>query len=213
MSTIQLRKDTLANWTSVNPVLAAGEVGVITDTSQFKIGNGVTAFASLPLFDDASAFAASVHSHTLSQITDFPTSVSTTELGYLDGVTSAIQTQLNNKLSLTGGTMTGAITSLRETSVAMPANDINLSTGNLFTKTITVNTAFTVSNIPASGQACSFVLQLTNGGSKTITWFSGVKWAGGTAPTLTSVGVDILAFYTIDAGVTWRGMVLAKDSK
>lgn len=35
--------------------------------------------------------------------------VSSTELGYLSGVTSAIQTQLNGKLSLTGGTMSGDI--------------------------------------------------------------------------------------------------------
>lgn len=35
--------------------------------------------------------------------------VTATELGYLDGVTSAIQTQLDGKLNLTGGTMSGAI--------------------------------------------------------------------------------------------------------
>ena len=37
------------------------------------------------------------------------TDVSDTEIGYLNGVTSAIQTQLDNKLALAGGTMTGAI--------------------------------------------------------------------------------------------------------
>ena len=36
--------------------------------------------------------------------------VTTTELNYVDGVTSSIQTQLNNKLLLSGGAMTGAIT-------------------------------------------------------------------------------------------------------
>lgn len=36
-------------------------------------------------------------------------SVTATELGYVSGVTSAIQTQLNNKLDLAGGTMTGNI--------------------------------------------------------------------------------------------------------
>jgi hypothetical protein len=36
--------------------------------------------------------------------------VSDTEIGYLDGVTSAIQTQLNAKLGLSGGTLTGALT-------------------------------------------------------------------------------------------------------
>ena len=37
------------------------------------------------------------------------TNVTDTEIGYLDGVTSAIQTQLDNKLALAGGTMSGAI--------------------------------------------------------------------------------------------------------
>jgi hypothetical protein len=37
-------------------------------------------------------------------------SVSNTELGYVDGVTSSIQTQLDAKLSKSGGVMTGAIT-------------------------------------------------------------------------------------------------------
>jgi hypothetical protein len=36
--------------------------------------------------------------------------VSSTEIGYLDGVTSAIQTQLDGKLGLAGGTMTGLLT-------------------------------------------------------------------------------------------------------
>jgi hypothetical protein len=39
-----------------------------------------------------------------------PSSVTDTELGYLSGVTSAIQTQLNSKLNLSGGTMTGVLT-------------------------------------------------------------------------------------------------------
>lgn len=140
-------------------------------------------------------------------------SLSATELGYLDGVTSAIQTQINEKLSSSGGTMTGAITALRETKVAMVANAIDLSLGNLFTKTISAITTFTVSNVLSSGNANSFVLELTNGGAYTITWFSGVKWAGGVAPTLTASGVDILGFYSHDGGVTWRGIVMAKDSK
>lgn len=35
--------------------------------------------------------------------------VSTTELGYVSGVTSGVQTQLNGKLNLTGGSLTGAL--------------------------------------------------------------------------------------------------------
>jgi hypothetical protein len=95
----------------------------------------------------------------------------------------------------------------------MAANDVDLSLGNFFTKTISGATTLTLSNVPTTGQAITFILELTNGGSATVTWFSGVKWAGGTPPTLTSSGVDILGFYSHDGGTTWRGMMLAKDSK
>ena len=44
---IQFRRDTAANWTSANPTLAAGELGLETDTSYYKIGNGSTAWTSL----------------------------------------------------------------------------------------------------------------------------------------------------------------------
>lgn len=124
---------------------------------------------------------------------------------------SAMTDETGTGLLVFGTTPT--LTGYRETKVAMPANAIDLSTGNFFTKTISGATTLTVSNVVATGSANSFILELTNAGSATITWFSGVKWAGGTAPTLTSAGVDILGFYTHDGGTTWRGMVLAKDSK
>ena len=44
---IQVRRDTAANWTSVNPTLAAGEQGFETDTGLFKVGDGVTTWNSL----------------------------------------------------------------------------------------------------------------------------------------------------------------------
>jgi hypothetical protein len=37
---IQLRRDTTTNWTTNNPILLPGEIGVETDTLKFKIGNG-----------------------------------------------------------------------------------------------------------------------------------------------------------------------------
>lgn len=44
---LQLRRDTASNWTSVNPTLLAGEMGVETDTGKFKVGDGSTAWTSL----------------------------------------------------------------------------------------------------------------------------------------------------------------------
>jgi hypothetical protein len=45
--TLQLRRDTAANWTAANPTLASGEFGLETDTTLFKIGDGATAWNAL----------------------------------------------------------------------------------------------------------------------------------------------------------------------
>jgi hypothetical protein len=39
---IKLRRDTAANWTSTNPILAAGEPGLETNTGKIKYGDGVS---------------------------------------------------------------------------------------------------------------------------------------------------------------------------
>lgn len=117
---------------------------------------------------------------------------------------------VNASVTRSGDVMTGA---LFEKSSSLGAMNIEVSQGSLFFKTITGATTFTVSGIPASGSVASFVLELTNGGSATVNWWSGIKWSGGILPNLTVSGLDILGFYTRDGGVTWRGLVLAKDSK
>ena len=104
------------------------------------------------------------------------------------------------------------VTGLKETKVASSSYNFDLSSGNYFTHTASANN-LTVSNVPATGTVGSFIIELTNGGAYTFSFWSGVKWAGGTSPTLTSSGIDILGFYTHDGGTTWRGLVLARDSK
>ena len=44
---LQLRNDSATNWTSKNPVLAKGEMGVEIDTNKFKFGNGVSEWTAL----------------------------------------------------------------------------------------------------------------------------------------------------------------------
>lgn len=41
------RRDTAANWTSANPTLLAGEIGIESDTLKWKVGTGSTAWTSL----------------------------------------------------------------------------------------------------------------------------------------------------------------------
>lgn len=97
-----------------------------------------------------------------------------------------------------------------EPKVAMAASAIDLATGTYFTKTISGTTTFTLSNVPSTGTAANFILDITNGGSATLTFWSGIKWAGGAAPTLTSSGRDVLAFFTHDGGTTWNAFVLGQ---
>ncbi len=88
------------------------------------------------------------------------------------------------------------------------ALDIDLSTGNYFTKTINANSTFTFSNPPASGTVGSFTLELTHT-SGTVTWPASVKWPSDTAPTLTPGKTHIFVFITDDNGARYRGAALA----
>jgi len=47
MADIQHKRTTKTSWTSLNPTLADGELGVETDTKMFKFGDGVTPWNSL----------------------------------------------------------------------------------------------------------------------------------------------------------------------
>lgn len=94
---------------------------------------------------------------------------------------------------------------------AMAANDIDLSAGEYFTKTISGATTITFSNIP-SGYS-GWVLEITNGGSAAVTWPASVKWGGGVAAVLTAAGVDILVFTTDDGGTTVRAGIFSTDNK
>lgn len=45
---IQLRRDFSIAWTTNNPILADGEIGIEKDTRQFKVGNGIDPWTTLP---------------------------------------------------------------------------------------------------------------------------------------------------------------------
>jgi len=47
---LAIRRDTAANWTSEDPILAQGEFGYEADTGNLKIGDGTTAWTSLPYY-------------------------------------------------------------------------------------------------------------------------------------------------------------------
>ena len=124
---------------------------------------------------------------------------------------TALQT-LNAGLTVAGSTTVNGSVSVdgpyKQTVEAVSALDIDLATGNYFTKTINGNSTFTFSNPPASGTACSFTLELTHT-SGTVTWPASVKFPADTAPTLTAGKTHLFIFVTDDGGTRYRGAALA----
>ena len=210
-SIIQIRRDTASNWTTANPILALGEMGAETDTSKIKIGDGVTAWASVPYLIDAGDYLTATSTNTLTNKTIAYADNTLTGVVPTSAIGVSVQAYDADTAKLdVAQTFTTAqtMTALKETKVAMGANNIDLSAGNYFTYTLSGAQTLTVSNVASSGSVSAFVLEVTNGGSAALTFFSGVTWAAATAPTLTAAGVDTLAFFTTDGGTTWRGFVL-----
>jgi hypothetical protein len=203
---IQIRRDTAANWTSANTVLAQGELGAETDTSKIKIGDGSTAWTSLGYlintggyasYADATAnFTGTLQNGGSNVVVD--TDIGSTVQGYdativVDadiGVTvqgyDANTTTSTNTQTLTNKT-------IRDTVYALSGTAFDATNGAVQTKTLATNTTFTDSL--SSGDA--IVLQLEAGASYTVTYPT-MQWVtsgGNVAPTLTAK--DVLVFWKV----------------
>ena len=68
---LAIRRDTAANWTSVNPILGQGEFGLEYDTNRLKIGDGDSAWIALPYYTgvDEQTIMSSFDLTTVDQIT------------------------------------------------------------------------------------------------------------------------------------------------
>lgn len=159
---IQIRRDTAANWTSVNPILAQGELGVETDTHKFKIGDGTTAWATLVYLIDVGNY-----------------------------LTASSTNTLTNK-TIQSGIFTGdsLITNASTTVYNLTGTALDPSNGNIQYKTISANTTFTdsfntgESIILRLASASSYTITWP-----TMTWF---KSGGSAAPTLTASDAIVL---------------------
>lgn len=87
-------------------------------------------------------------------------------------------------------------------SIGGGTQDIDLTLGNSVSGTVdTSETTFTFSNPTASDELCIFSFYITNGESQTTNW---PALGGLTMPTLTTSGVDLLIFFTINGGTNWN---------
>ena len=88
---------------------------------------------------------------------------------------------------------------------------INLKLSNIHMVVLAGNRILTLSN-PVIGQCFIIRLKQDAVGSRTITWFAGISWAGGTAPTLTITAnkADSLGFVCTGSG-TYDGFVVGAN--
>ena len=114
---------------------------------------------------------------------------------------------LTNK-TLTNPTVTNYVET-PFTANSSSAITLALTNGTVQIITLTGNATITM---PTATSGKSFIMFLKQDatGSRTVTW-STVKWAGGTAPTITSTASrqDILSFFA--DGTNWYGVVVAQN--
>ena len=116
-----------------------------------------------------------------------PTAATTTatELNFVSGVTSAIQTQLNSKLNLSGGTLTGAISESVSTLTYGGTISTNATLGNIFSVTLTGSTALLANPTGAvDGQTLIFRVIQDGTGGRLLTYGTNFKF-GTLIPTIT----------------------------
>jgi hypothetical protein len=115
-------------------------------------------------------------------------------------------------LSTSPTLITSTFTGYTETVVAIGtvggSHTFTITTGTVQTATLTASTPCTFT-MPTATAGTSFILRLTQAATNmTTATFTGVKWAGGTAPTITATAsaVDIISFVAI--GSTWYGSAI-----
>lgn len=94
---IKLRRGTAAEWTSANPVLAAGEMGIETDTQRSKFGDGTTAWTSLAYTVGNSSGIGSI---AWTSVTDKPTEFPPEAHTHVISDVTSLQDELDGKAAL-----------------------------------------------------------------------------------------------------------------
>ena len=113
MTTIKFRRDTSANWTSVNPIPAQGEPCYETDTGKLKIGNGSDSYTTLPYVSNGGGSSGDLPIATATTLGGIKVgnNLSITEDGTLSanaGTTGTTDyTQLENKPQINSVELTG----------------------------------------------------------------------------------------------------------
>ena len=175
-----LKTNTIDSRSGTTITVPTGKVFTITDNSGISLGGTVVSSTAAEL----------------NVLDGIPAGLTSTEIGYSDGVTSGIQAQINAKgvgdaLLATAQNWTagqrGEITALTSAATVTP----DMADSNHFSCTMAHNITFANPSNLTAGQTGSIFLTQDGTGSRTASWGSYWDWAAGTAPTLTTTAAAV----------------------
>ena len=183
-----LKTNTIDTSTGTTITIPTGRVLTVTDNSGISIAGTVVSATAAQLNVMATVTASATEINVLDGI---PAGLTSTELGYSDGVTSAIQTQINTKGTGDASLDTaqnwtkgqrGEITALTDGATIT----IDMADSNNFSVTLAGNRTFANPSNDTAGQSGSIFITQDGTGSRTASWGTDWEWAAGTAPVLTT---------------------------
>lgn len=184
---IQLKRYLQSYWTSNNPILKSGELGIEEVSSgiyRFKLGTEYTAWNSLSY-----PVVFTVGDNSLSGIQNFNSGI------------------LNNSV------LSNYAEKVQDVSISSNVLNLNLSSGNVFRTFLSSNiTGINIQSIYPSGNLHSLTLIMNyNSGAMAVSWPSSIYWNGGSGsvPVLGSgIGRSaIISLATTNGGSTYFGFL------
>ena len=185
MERIQLRRDSALGWSTNNPILASGEIGIELSPTPaeivlVKVGDGITSWNSLPYQNEA-----------------------------FSGATLGANTFTGQQYapSFASPLFKGKVANL---TVGPGAQSLNLSTHDYFNLFLGGTTTLTLTGVPSltNSEYFGFVVKVGQGATPyALTWFNNITWltTNGLAPNAPAAGKSREYLFTTVDGTNFIG--------